>query len=419
MRRIFKEKAKPLPISKSQVWLAYKKVRSNRGSSGVDKISIKDFDADLENNLYKLWNRLASGSYFPPPVKSVEIPKSNGSKRELGIPTVGDRICQQVIKDLIAPRLDLVFHDSSYGYRPCKSAHNALSAVQQNTRKYDWVIDLDITKFFDNLCHDKLLLGLERHIEENWIKVYIKRWLNASVLRPNGDLESKQGKGTPQGGVISPLLANLYLHYAFDMWLSTYFSTLYFVRYADDIVVHCVSESQAKEVLKEIEKRLAVCGLSCNTLKTKIVYCKDYRRKGIGKPVKFDFLGFSFYPQSKPSKQGRMFLGYDCSVSKQSYSKLVKELRDTNFHKWTGATLEDIAKLLNPKIRGWMQYYEKFKKGSLSNVFHRLHNRLVKWILNKFKGFKKSRKRGFDYLRQIRKHYPYLFYHWSVGYALV
>lgn len=419
MSRIFEEKAKPLPISKSQVWLAYKKVKSNKGSSGVDNVSIQDFDADIEDNLYKLWNRLASGSYFPPPVRRVEIPKSNGTKRELGIPTVGDRICQQVIKDLIEPRLDSVFHDSSYGYRPLKSSHDALSAVASNTRKYDWVIDLDITKFFDNVCHEKLLLGLDMHIEENWIKVYIKRWLEAPVLKSNGNLEEKHGKGTPQGGVISPLLANLYLHYTFDIWLSTYFSRLPFVRYADDIVIHCVNESQAKKVLQEIEKRLAVCGLSCNASKTSIVYCKDYRRKGKGKPVKFDFLGFSFHPQSKPSKLGGMFLGYGCSVSKQTYSKLVKEIRDTNLHKWTAGTLEDIAAMLNPKIRGWMQYYEKFKRKSLTKVFHRLHNRLVKWILNKYKRFKGSRKRGFDYLKKIHKHYPYLFYHWEVGYALV
>lgn len=215
------------------------------------------------------------------------------------------------------------------------------------------------------------------------------------------------------------MLANLYLHYTFDIWLSTYFSRLPFVRYADDIVIHCVNESQAKEVLQEIEKRLAVCGLSCNASKTSIVYCKDYRRKGKGKPVKFDFLGFSFHPQSKPSKLGGMFLGYGCSVSKQTYSKLVKEIRDTNLHKWTAGTLEDIAAMLNPKIRGWMQYYEKFKRKSLTKVFHRLHNRLVKWILNKYKRFKGSRKRGFDYLKKIHKHYPYLFYHWQVGYAFV
>jgi len=420
MRRIFKEKAKPLPISKEQVWLAYKKVKSNKGSSGVDKVSIELFDSNLENNLYKLWNRLASGSYFPPPVRSVEIPKSKGLSRELGIPTVGDRICQQVIKDIIEPRIDTVFDHSSYGYRPLKSSHQALEAVRGNTRQYPWVIDLDISKFFDTVCHKKLLLALDRHVKENWIKVYIQRWLSAPIKKPDGMLLEKQGKGTPQGGVISPLLANLYLHYTFDIWFSRQFSELPFVRYADDIVIHCNSESQANYILEEVKQRLNSCELSINEIKTHIVYCKDYRRNlKTGKSVKFDFLGFSFHPYSKPSKHGGMFLGYDCSISKKTYSKLVKEIRDTRFHKWTTATIEDIAILLNPKIRGWMRYYEKFQPRSLSKVFHRLHNRLVKWILNKYKRFKGSKRSGFDYLRKIHKSYPYLFYHWQIGYPLV
>lgn len=419
MSRIFKEKAKPLPISKQQVWEAYKRVKSNKGSSGVDKVSIDIFDIDLENNLYKLWNRLASGSYFPPSVKEVEIPKSNGKKRLLGIPTVGDRICQQVIKDLIEPKLDREFDCSSYGYRPLKSAHQALSVVRNNTKKYDWVIDLDIAIFFDTVNHDKLMLALDIHIEENWLKVYIKRWLEAPILRRNGELEERQGKGTPQGGVISPLLANLYLHYTFDKWMRKNFQGIPFVRYADDIVIHCYSESQANYILRSVEERFQECDLACSQEKTSIVYCKDYRRKQTGSPVKFDFLGFSFHPQSKPSKLGGMFLGYDCSVSKKSYSKLTKELRTTNFHKWTEATIQDIAEMLNPKIRGWMQYYEKFKRKSLTKVFHRLHNRLVKWILNKYKRFKGSRRQGFNYLKQIHTYYPYLFYHWNVGYALV
>lgn len=420
MRRIFKEKAKPLPISKEQVWLAYKKVKSNKGGSGVDGVSIELFDRDLGNNLYKLWNRLASGSYFPPPVRSVEIPKSKDSKRELGIPTVGDRICQQVIKDLIEPRIDSEFHDSSYGYRPLKSSHDALQKVRVNARQYDWVIDLDISRFFDTVCHEKLLLALDRHVEENWIKVYIKRWLSTPVSKPNGYLVEKQGKGTPQGGVISPLLANLYLYYAFDVWFSRLCPEFPFVRYADDIIIHCNSESKAEDVLAQVKERLLSCDLSLNDSKTSIVYCKDYRRRlKTSKPVKFDFLGFSFQPQSKSSKHGGMFLGYDCSISKKTYSKLVKELRDTRFHKWSTATIEDIAEMINPKIRGWMQYYEKFQRKSLRKVFHRLHNRLVKWVLNRYKRFKGSRKRGFEYVKKLHKYYPYLFYHWQVGYAFV
>lgn len=420
MSRIFKEKAKPLPISKEQVWKAYKKVKSNKGSRGVDKVSLEDFDGDLENNLYKLWNRLASGSYFPPPVRSVEIPKSKGTRRELGIPTVGDRICQQVIKDIIEPRIDGIFHASSYGYRPLKSSHQALERVRTNARTYSWAIDLDISKFFDTVCHEKLLLALDKHVEENWIKVYIKRWLSAPIEKIDGSLCERHGKGTPQGGVISPLLANLYLHYTFDVWFGKEFPQCPFVRYADDMVIHCDSESESDHILDRVKRRLAKCSLSLNEEKTKIVYCKSGRRKlKTGKPVKFDFLGFSFHPQSKPSKYGGMFLGYDCSLSKKAYSKLVKEIRETRFHRDTTKTLADIAIRLNPKIRGWMGYFEKFRRRSLTKVFHRLHNRLVTWILNKYKRFKGSKRKGFEYLRKIRRCYPYLFYHWHVGYPIV
>jgi group II intron reverse transcriptase/maturase len=420
MSRIFEEKARPLPISKGMVWQAFKKVKSNKGSAGVDNVSIQKFEEDLENNLYKLWNRLASGSYFPPSVKEVEIPKDKGKTRKLGIPTVADRIGQQVVKNLIEPRLEKEFHNSSYGYRPSRSAHQALLLVKQNTRRFDWVIDLDITKFFDNVDHQKLLKALDKHIEERWIKMYIERWLTAPKLSKEGVTEQRQGKGTPQGGTISPLLANLYLHYAFDKWMDRNFPELAFVRYADDIIIHCINEGQSKEVLDKVQLRLKECGLEVHPEKTKRVYCKDYRRKKTGKAVQFDFLGFSFRPESKRTKgSGKMFLGYDCTINQKNYSKIVEVFRSLKIHRSTNYTLEDIARILNPKIRGWMQYYEKFRKTSLTCVFHRLHNRLVKWILNKHKRFKGSVKRGFDYLRGIYKSYPYLFYHWELGYPLV
>ena len=419
MSRIFKEKARPIPISQEQVWKAYRRVKSNKGSAGIDGISLQKYEEKLEDNLYKLWNRLSSGSYFPPALKEVEIPKSNGKKRKLGIPTVGDRVGQQVIKDLLEPRLEKVFDDSSYGYRPLKSAHQALAAVRNNVRNYAWVIDLDITVFFDNVDHDKLLLALDQHVEEGWIKMYIKRWLTAPIKKANGELEEKHGKGTPQGGVVSPLLANLYLHYTFDKWMKKTNPHLAFVRYADDIIIHCHIERQANEAFESIQNRLEECGLSTSPEKTSIVYCKDYRRELKEKKVKFDFLGFSFCPRSVKSKGGRMFLGYGSKISKKSYSKLVKEIRDTNFHRWSDGSLQQIANLLNPKIRGWIQYYDRFCYRTLSNVFHRLHNRLMKWVLNKYKRFKGSRKLAFQYLREIYKSYPTLFYHWQIGYHFV
>ncbi len=418
MSRIFKEKARPLPITGEMVEAAFKKVKSNGGSAGIDKVSISDFKENLSDNLYKIWNRMSSGSYFPPAVKEQEIKKDNGKTRKLGIPTVGDRIAQQVIKDYLEPRLEAVFHNSSYGYRPHKSAHQALAEVSKNVRNFSWVIDLDISAFFDNVNHQKMMLALDRHVEEKWVKMYVKRWLEAPVVTANGELIAKEGKGTPQGGVISPLLANLYLHYSFDKWMEKHYSEIPFVRYADDMVIHCKSEQQAHYILDKIKTRLEACNLSVHPDKTVIVYCKDYRRSQKGKKTKFDFLGFSFHPMSKKSKRGGMFLGFDCEVSKKSYSKIVGTLRSLGFDRWA-KTWQEIAHLLNDKIRGWVQYYDKYRYRTLKNVFHRFHNRLVKWLVTRFKRFKGSRKKAFNYLKYVHKTYPYLFYHWRIGYPIV
>jgi RNA-directed DNA polymerase len=418
MRMMFEEKARPLPITGKMVEDAFKKVKSNKGSAGVDKVSIAQFEVCLSNNLYKIWNRMSSGSYFPPAVKEHEIRKDNGKTRKLGIPTVADRIAQQVVKDYLEPRFEEFFHDSSYGYRPLKSAHQALASVRENVRKYAWVIDLDITAFFDNVNHEKMLLALDRHVEENWVKMYVRRWLEAPVAQTNGEMRKKFGKGTPQGGVISPLLANLYLHYSFDKWMEINFSDVPFVRYADDMVIHCKTEQQAHFILDKIKQRLTACDLSVQPEKTSIVYCKDYRRNDKGKKTRFDFLGFSFHPVSLKSNRGGMFLGYGCEISKKSYSKIVRELRDFKFDRWA-SSWQEIANLLNNKIRGWTQYYDKFQHRTLTKVFHRLHNRLAKWIMNRFKRFKRSRQRAFNYLRFVRSRFPYLFYHWKIGYHLV
>ena len=333
MRMMFEEKARPLPITGKMVQDAFKKVRANQGGAGIDKVSLTQFEEKLSENLYKIWNRLSSGSYFPPAVREHEIKKDNGKTRKLGIPTVGDRIAQQVIKDYLEPRLEAVFHDNSYGYRPLKSAHQALASVSENVRKYAWVIDLDITAFFDNVAHDKMMLALDRHVEEKWVKMYITRWLEAPIAKANGEIVTRAGKGTPQGGVISPLLANLYLHYTFDKWMEQQFPSLAFVRYADDIVIHCQTESQANYVLDRVQQRLNDCNLSVHPDKTSIVHCRDYRRmEQKDKKTKFDFLGFSFHPMSKKSNRGGMFLGYDCEISKKSYSKIVGALRNSKLH---------------------------------------------------------------------------------------
>jgi group II intron reverse transcriptase/maturase len=419
MRRIFEEKARPLPVTEQMVVSAYEKVRSKGGGAGIDNVSLSDYRLKLPDNLYKLWNRMSSGSYFPPAVKEHEIDKSDGKKRKLGIPTVEDRIAQQVIKDYLETRLENIFHENSYGYRPLRSAHQALSCVRENVRSYAWVIDLDIKSFFDTVSHEKLMLALDKHVEEKWVKMYIKRWLEAPIVRTDGSIINRSGEGTPQGGVISPLLANLYLHYTFDKWMDIHFPNLSFVRYADDIIIHCKTENQSHYVLDKVCERFKSCNLTVHPDKTKIVYCKDYRRPAIeGKETKFDFLGFSYRPVSKKSQRGGMFLGYDCEMSKKSYSKIVGEIRDTHFDRWA-KSWADIATLLNEKIRGWIQYYDKYRRSTLTSVFHRFHNRLAKWIQNYYKKCKGSITRAYEHLRYIRRHYPTLFYHWEIGYPIV
>ena len=413
------KETKSLPVTKQMVLVAYNKVKENKGSAGIDGISLEQFELKLERNLYKIWNRLASGSYFPLPVKEVEILKKDGKKRKLGIPTVGDRIAQMVVKDLVEGEFEKEFHSNSYGYRPLKSAHQALDTVRKNVRKYDWVIDLDIKSFFDNIDHELLMLAVEKHVEKKWIKMYIRRWLEMPVQTKTGEIIEKRGKGTPQGGVISPLLANLFLHYVLDKWLLINYSEISFVRYADDVIIHCRTKLEAEVVLKAINRRVSECKLQLHEKKTKIAYCKDYRRKEKFENVKFDFLGFSFQPRSMKSKfNGQIFLGFDLAISKTSRNMIIEKLRKSNFHRWTTAKIEDIATMLKPQIVGWINYYGKYRKWELRGIFRRLHKRLAKWLLNKYKRLKWSFRRAFIMLNKIKLSNPTLFAHWKVGYSL-
>jgi len=401
------------------VWEAYKKVRAKGKSAGIDGISLKEFKQDHPSHLYKIWNRLSSGSYFPPAVREEEITKKDGKVRKLGIPTVGDRVAQMVIKNLIESRLEQVFHDNSYGYRLERSAHDALAVVRQNVRIFPWVIDLDIKGFFDNIDHELLMQAIERHVDEPWIIMYIRRWLEMPIQTKGGDKIEKQGKGTPQGGVISPILANLFLHYVFDEWLRIYYPQVKFVRYADDAIIHCRTKEEAEEVLQSLHKRVGLCKLELHKDKTKIVYCKDYRRTEDADKVSFDFLGYCFQPRSSKSKRtGKMFLGFDLAISKSSRTKLIEELRSTKFHLWTTATIEEIATQLNSKLSGWIQYYGKFRRWELSGVFRRFHERLIKWLLNKYKRLKGSIKKAYKLLENIKKTQPTLFAHWKAGYSI-
>ena len=411
------EKTRSIPITKEMVWKAYRKVKSNRGSAGVDRVSMSAFDKDLDHQLYKIWNRLSSGSYFPPPVREVEIPKKDGRTRKLGIPTVGDRIAQQVIKSYIEPVLEAVFHESSYGYRPLRSAHHALKAVRENVRGYAWVVDMDIKSFFDEVDHELLLSGLERHVEEGWVKLYVRRWLESPVEERSGRLRKRPGRGTPQGGVISPLLANLFLHYALDQWMSAKHPGVPFVRYADDVIVHCNSESESRAILESIRGRLEACKLRLHEGKTQLVYCQDYRREKKHYKKKFDFLGFSFQPRPyKSQRGGGMFLGYGCAISASSKKRILSEIRGTNFHRCSTSTIEDVSQMLNPKLSGWVNYFGEFGKQELQRVFRKFHQRLVKWLLKRYKSLKGSIKRGYAYLKQLQRGNSGLFYHWKKGY---
>lgn len=408
---------KSIPISPEMVWEAYKKVKANKGGPGVDAVSMEEFDANRSKHLYKLWNRMASGSYFPPPVKEVEIPKKDGKVRKLGIPTISDRIGQMVIKDYLEPGLEGVFSANSYGYRPGKNAHQALTKVRENCWKLDWVIDLDIKGFFDNIDHKKLMLAVTRHAPEKWVQMYIQRWLKMPVQKKTGELVHKQGQGTPQGGVISPLLANLFLHYAFDKWLENTDKTVEYVRYADDAIVHCKSKTQAEKVLNQIRERMQACGLELHNEKTKLVYCRDYKRKGSYPVVKFDFLGFSFQPRTAKSKKtGKLFLGYDCAISISSRKRLADKLKELDIINLSFKSIVGIAQYLNPYIRGWINYYGKFRRHELSRVFYSLRCRLVRWARKRYKRYRNNTYKAFIWIDRVRKQFPNLFYHWQLGY---
>lgn len=408
---------KPIPVSKRMVWEAYKKVKANQGAAGVDGENLTMFEERLADNLYKVWNRLSSGTYFPPPVKEVEIPKADGKTRKLGIPTVGDRVAQMVVKDYLEPRMEAIFHESSFGYRPKRNAHDALTKARRNCWLFNWVIDLDIKGFFDNIDHEKLLLAVGKHVEEKWVIMYIKRWLTAPVQNKGGVLMAKQGRGTPQGGVISPLLANLFLHYAFDQWLGLKHRGMPFERYADDIIIHCKTQHQAEQVLEELKQRMKDCGLELHPEKTKIVYCKDHKRTGKHEHVKFDFLGYTFKPRpSKSRKDGFMFLGFDLSMSVKAGKRILETIRQSQFHRWTSNTIEGIAAEFNPKLRGWINYYGKFRPSSMSYIFFNFHKRLIKWMQNKYKKLRNNIGKAYGMLMRIQKSNPTLFETWKHGF---
>lgn len=405
---------KSLPISKRMVYNSYLKVIAKQGGAGIDRQSIDMFNENLSGNLYKLWNRLTSGSYFPPPVRTVFIPKKQGGTRPLGIPTVSDRIAQGVVKDHLEPELEKHFHPSSFGYRPGRSAHDALRQCQGNCVRYAWVIDVDIKGFFDNISHDLMMQLLQQHTQEKWVLLYAERWLKAGVEQQDGSIAPRT-KGTPQGGVASPLFANIYLHHAFDKWMDELNPGNPFERYADDIVIHCSSKEEAEQLLEKLKIRMQQYGLELHPEKTKIVYCQNYLRKEKHDNNSFTFLSYSFQPRTVQDKFGRSnrFLMFKAAISQQAKTNIRTTLREILRTRWSERSLEWFAERLNPKIRGWLNYYTKFSRYEVYDVFYYLNQRIQKWIANKYK-IRGSRKVRAKY-QMIQAAHPELFYHWRLG----
>ena len=407
--------AKPYAIPKQLVWEAYQRVKANRGAAGVDGESLAAFEKDLKNNLYKVWNRMSSGSYFPPPVRLVEIEKESGGTRPLGIPTVADRVAQTVVKMVLEPQVDPRFHPDSYGYRPGKSALDAVGMARKRCWDADWVVDLDIKGFFDSIPHDLVERAVARHTDIPWVRLYIARWLRAPMQRPDGTLEERT-KGTPQGGVISPLLANLFLHYAFDLWMQRTFPGVHFERYADDAIVHCGSEGQARSVLKAIRGRFAQCGLELHPTKTRIVYCKDDDRPREYDHVAFDFLGYTFQPRRAKNRWGKFFVSFLPAMS----AKAAKRVRHT-IREWRMAStrnnqrLEDLARHVNPVVRGWLHYYGRFYRSKCVQVLRHLNEALAAWARRKYKRFRRRERASMHWLGRIARRDPQLFVLWQHG----
>jgi RNA-directed DNA polymerase len=407
--------AKPYSIPKQLVWEAYQRVKANRGAAGVDGESLSAFEKDLKGNLYKVWNRMSSGSYFPPPVRLVEIPKDNGGTRPLGIPTVADRVAQTVVKMVLEPLVEPVFHQDSYGYRPGRSALDAVGVARKRCWDADWVIDLDIKAFFDSIPHDLVERAVAHHTDLPWVRLYIARWLRAPVQRPDGTLEERT-KGTPQGGVASPLLANLFLHYAFDAWMQREYPSIQFERYADDVLVHCRSERQARAVLEAIRGRLEQCGLELHPKKTRIVYCKDDDRPGEYEHIQFDFLGYTFQPRRAKNRRGKFFVSFLPAIS----TKAAKAIRQT-IREWRMSSarnnqrLEDLARLTDPSVRGWMNYYGRFYRSKCVQVLRHLNEALAVWARRKYKRLRRRERASMHWLGRIAQRDPKLFVLWQLG----
>ena len=409
-----RSQVKPFDIPKQMVWEAYQRVKANKGAAGVDGQSVEQFEQDLRNNLYRLWNRMSSGSYFPPPVKAVEIPKASGGVRILGIPTVADRIAQTVVAMFLERLVEPVFHPDSYGYRPGRSALDAVAVCRERCWRNDWIIDLDVRAFFDSVDHSLMLKAVERHTDARWVLLYVTRWLKAPMQKQDGTLVARD-RGTPQGSAVSPVLANLYLHYAFDMWLAREHPGVAFERYCDDAVIHCTSQAQAVMIRDALAVRLAEVGLELHPAKTRVVYCKDADRRGDHEVTSFTFLGYTFRPRLARNRWGKHFVSFLPAVSKDAVKAMSREIRSWHIARRSDKSLTDLAQMFNSIVQGWINYYGRFYKSMLYPLLRRINEHLVRWACRKYKRLRRREKRARELLARAARRYPALFAHWRFG----
>lgn len=409
------EKTKQFKLSKQLFVQAYKLVKANAGSAGVDKQSLTDFEKNLKDNLYKLWNRMSSGSYFPPAVKAVPIPKKTGGERILGVPTVGDRICQMVAKLVFEPKVEKHFLPDSYGYRPGKSALDAIGVTRQRCWHYNWVLEFDIKGLFDNIPHDLLMKAVRKHTQENWVILYIERWLKAPMQHKDGTVVARDC-GTPQGGVISPVLSNLFLHYVYDAWMQRNYPNTPWCRYADDGLAHCKTEKEALKLLEALKERFESCGLELHPVKTKLVYCKDGSRKEKHPNQSFDFLGYTFRARlCKNSKRNSLFVNFTPALSKAAQKSMRATTKKYNLRNRTDLSLEEIARWYNPILQGWINYYGKYTRSALYPVLRHFNLTLVAWAMRKYRRFRHRKTWAAKFMERISEENPRLFAHWRYG----